>query len=253
MDALVRLNVNGTPDTTFGSGGIVKTSVVKANALAVQSTGRILAAGHSTVGGKNTLTVARFNANGSYDDGSRSDSTPGDSFGTKGKTTISFYDGGTSGANAIKIDGNGKIVVAGNASRSGSPGDFAVARLTANGQLDTTFGVSGKATLDFSGFGDDVRSVELQSNGKIILTGITHSGTTSNTSNLGIARFNSNGTLDTTFGEGGKVVSNFSDTAESSYDGMIQIDPICGCEKIIAVGTAEIDGIDYAIAARYIP
>jgi uncharacterized delta-60 repeat protein len=185
------------------------------------------------------MSVWRFNTNGSLDDGGKNDSTKGDSFGTKGQTIIDSFNP----AWDVKIDASGKIVVAGSAG-SGST-DFAVARLTFAGQLDSTFGVGGKATVDFSGSGDQARSVLLRSNGQIILVGFTP-GT------IGLARLNSNGSLDTTFGQGGKVVTDFSSEGEFVGGGLIQLDPICGCEKVIAPGTLITGGTYYAFAARYL-
>lgn len=239
VGALVRFNANGTPDSTFGSGGVVNSSAVKTRALAVQVNGKIIAGGYSTSKGKNAMTVARFNTNGSPDDGGRKDSTPADSFGTSGKTIVSFGSGTNESGSDAKIDINGKIVIAGSAN-----GNFAVARLTASGQLDATFDGDGKATVDFNGE-DAAQNLELQASGAIFLNGSAGQDT-------GIARLNSNGTLDTSFGQGGKVVSDFSSTKELIRDGVIQIDPICSCEKLVILGVAETSGIDYAIAARYV-
>jgi hypothetical protein len=68
-----------------------------------------------------------------------------------------------------------------------------------------------------------------------------------------MARYNPNGSLDETFGQGGKVATNFSVERENMYDGVIQFDTLCSCEKIVAVGAMEVGGQAYAVAARYIP
>jgi len=253
VSVLVRLNADGTLDATFGSNGVSQAnSGVKARSLAVQSNGRILAVGGSTASGKNILTVTRFNSNGTLDDGRSLDSTPGDSFGTAGKTTVDFFGAG-SGGNDVKIDGSGKIVVAGAALRKGStPSDFGVARLTANGQLDTTFGVSGKATVDFNNAQDSALNLELQSNGKIVLIGGTNTSSTS-TKNFAMARLSPAGVLDSTFGEGGRVVTDFSSEWENVSSGALQRDPVCGCERIVAIGSIKLSSQAYAVAARYIP
>jgi hypothetical protein len=67
-----------------------------------------------------------------------------------------------------------------------------------------------------------------------------------------LARFNSNGSLDTAFGQSGKVVTDFSSEGWFFGGGLIQMDPICGCEKVIASGTVITGGTYYAFAARYI-
>ncbi|MBK7934267.1 MAG: hypothetical protein KA956_05645 [Pyrinomonadaceae bacterium] len=245
--ALVRLNLNGTLDTTFGNGGFIQNNTWRVQSIALQSNGRIVAAGYWTnVKGVAFMSVWRFNTNGSLDDGSRNDSTRSDTFGTKGQTTITSFNT----AWDVKIDATGKIVVAGSAGASGST-DFAVARLTTAGQLDSTFGAGGKATVDFSGFSDQIRGVDLRSNGQIVAVGFTYSGSPSSaTRDAAFARFNSNGTLDSTFGQGGKVVTDFSSEGEFTSDGMIQFDTSCNCEKVIAIGTAIAGGIYYAVAAR---
>jgi hypothetical protein len=62
----------------------------------------------------------------------------------------------------------------------------------------------------------------------------------------------SNGSLAPTFGDGGKAVSDTLQAGEITSDGMIQIDPVCSCEKIIAVGSASSDGLRYSMVARYL-
>ena len=127
--------------------------------------------------------------------------------------------------------------------------DFAVARLTVAGQLDTSFGSGGTRTVDFSGMGDQVRSVLLQSNGKIVLVGVTNNA---GGSDEGLVRLNANGSLDTTFGVGGKATSNLSNEGESTRDSFIQLDGICGCEKLVTTGTAISGGVYNAFSARYL-
>jgi uncharacterized delta-60 repeat protein len=139
--------------------------------------------------------------------------------------------------------------MAGSAGASGLT-DLAVARLTTTGQLDSTFGAGGKATVDYNGLSDSAISVEIRSNGQIVVVGNTM--TTPTNKNAALARFNSNGTLDSTFGQGGKVVTDFSSEGEYTSDGLIQFDTSCTCEKVIAFGTTAIGGLRYAIASRYL-
>ena len=246
--SLVRLNVNGTMDASFGTNGIATISpyTIKARSIALQSNGRIVAVGYSFNNRDVvSMTVTRFNTNGSVDGGGKDDSTKGDSFGTKGTTTVASLPG--SSAFDVKVDGNGRLIVAGTANN-----DFAVVRLTTSGQLDTSFGAGGKTTVDLGGFVDIAHSVSVQSNGKIVLVGNSSPTANSNIRNPGLARFNSNGSLDTTFGNGGKVVSDFSSDWEYITNGVIQQDPICGCEKIIAIGAVTLSGSYYALSARYL-
>lgn len=242
--ALVRLNSNGTLDTTFGTGGYIQKNIWKVHALALQPDGRILAAGYWTdVKGTAFGSVWRFNTNGSLDDGSRSDSTKSDTFGKAGQALLSslnmLWD--------VKVDASGKAVVGGSARVVST--DFAAARLTTSGVLDPTFGVNGITTIDFSGLGDQVRGVVLQSNGKIILTGFTNN---SAVGDAGFVRLSSNGSLDTTFGQGGKAVSDLSSEGQSNFTGLVQVDPVCICEKLVTPGTVISGGIYYAVVARYL-
>jgi uncharacterized delta-60 repeat protein len=242
--ALVRLNVNGTLDTTFGKAGFIQNNTWHVWSIALQSDGKIVGAGYWTdVKGKAIGSAWRFNKNGSLDDGTKNDSTKGDSFGKSGQALIDTFNA----AWDVKIDASGRAVVGASAGSGNT--DFAVARLTTSGQLDSTFGTGGKKTVDFSGMGDQARSVALQANGKIILAGFTNNV---NGSDTGFVRFNSNGTLDSTFGQAGKAVSDLSSEGQANFIGLIQSDPICGCEKLITTGTVITGGIYYAVVARYL-
>ena len=124
---------------------------------------------------------------------------PGDldtSFDGNGKKTINF--GGTDAANAVLVQPNGRIVVAGD---GGAPGTFCVARLRANGAFDTTFGSGGRRTIDFGGDSGSLRGAALQADGKILLAGRSDL-------QVAVARLNPSGSLDTTFsGDGKKLFS----------------------------------------------
>ncbi|MFH1140349.1 MAG: delta-60 repeat domain-containing protein, partial [Chloroflexota bacterium] len=196
--ALARFNADGSLDTTFGTSGKVTTDFGGDDAgesMAIQSDGAIVMVGWSNAGGNADFALARYNANGSLDT----------SFGTGGKVTTDF--GGNSHGLSVAIQGDGRIVVSGNAV-VGSPSDFALARYNANGSLDTTFGAGGKVTTDFGGAGgaDSGNSVAIQSDGRIVVAGFSNAG---GFNDFALARYNANGILDTTFGTGGKVTTDF--------------------------------------------
>src|SRR5204862_281432 len=95
--------------------------------------------------------------------------------------------------------------------------DFAVARLNANGSLDTTFDTDGKQTVGFdlgtagtSTNDDRAQDVAIQSDGKIVLVGSANVGSLATGSNFAIARLNTNGSLDTTFDTDGRQTVSFS-------------------------------------------
>jgi uncharacterized delta-60 repeat protein len=235
VGVMARLNANGTPDLSFGSGGVVQTSL-NARTLGLQSTNKILTCG-GTLSGKSGLFLARYNPNGTIDTG----------FGVSGKLAVEQC--------SIKVDPTDRILLGGTVVQSvvkkTTYTNLAVRRLLANGASDQSFGNLGLAAVDFAGFSENLWKVEMQSDGKILLVADVNATATNKVG--GVARFNSNGTLDAAFGNNGRVMTDFSPSTEYTRDGMIQLDPICGCEKIVIVGTAELSGIDYAVAARYTP
>lgn len=191
---LARYNSTGSLDTTFGNNGKATTDFGggdhSAQGIALQADGKIVAVGKSGTVVGNNFPVARFNPDGSLDS----------SFGNGGTVTIQFFN--TPGnplnasASAVTLQTDGEILVAGN-----SAGDFALARLNPNGSLDTTFGGGGTVRTDLGGQ-DSASAIALETNGKIVAAG--------SSSGFALVRYNSNGSLDTTFGTGGKVTTDFS-------------------------------------------
>jgi uncharacterized delta-60 repeat protein len=227
LSVLVRLNTNGTPDTTFGINGVSQAkSGVSAKSLAVQSNRKILAVGSFRKNnGPSDFAVARLNENGTLDG----------TFGTSGKVTTDFAKG-SDGASDVVVTGSDYIIAGGSAgSNSGS--NMAVVRYTPNGQLDTSFGGgSGKASFSVNAGNDGARSLSLQSDNKIVLFG-SAIGTGGNR-DFAVARFNADGTIDTGFGQGGKVTTDFYGGHDDNY-GVIQPNPACACgERIVSVGVA---------------
>src|SRR5262252_4490306 len=190
--ALARFNANGTLDTSFGTGGMVTTAFgvsAEATSAVIQSDGKIVAAGFANLGGGDYFALVRYNSNGTLDT----------SFGTGGKVTTPFLSQGFSLAMAfsVAVQPDGKIVAAGNAAIGGGY-DFALARYNSNGTLDASFGTGGQLTTDFAGANDQADSVSVQPDGKIVAAGAT--GKYLNRGfDFGVARYNSNGTLDTSF------------------------------------------------------
>ena len=196
--ALARYNADGSLDTSFGVGGKVTTDFGgfdRASGLAVQGDDKIVAVGAG--GPNNDFVLARYNTDGSLDT----------SFGTGGKVTTDF--GGFDGANGLAIQGDDKIVAAG---RGGFFTVFALARYNIDGSLDTTFDGDGMVTTQF--FGENIESaagVAIQSNGKIVAVGSVFS---TFDPSFALARYNTDGSLDTNFGTGGKVTTDFGDPSD---------------------------------------
>jgi uncharacterized delta-60 repeat protein len=228
--AIVRYNANGTLDTTFGGGdGIVTTDFGNSDnaalSMALQSDGKIVVAGYSLNPGTNfDIAVGRYNADG----------TPDTSFGTGGLVMTDF--GSTNqAAVSVVLQSNGKIVVAGYSTNPGNDLDFAIVRYNADGTLDTTFGGGdGIVTTDFSTSSDYASSIALQSDGKIVVAG---NATISGHSDFAVARYNGNGTPDTSFSGDGKVTTNLSPTSSDASSLALQSDG-----KIVVAGGTSITG-----------
>ncbi len=224
--ALVRYTSDGSLDSTFGTGGIVTTDFGGgtdiANAAVLQPDGKIIAVGMSG----SDFALARYNSNGSLDS----------AFGTGGLVTTDF--GGADSANGVALQPDGKIIAVGRASS-----DFALARYNSDGSLDSTFGTGGLVTTEFGGT-DFANGVALQPDGKIIAVGRTGSGINTD---FGLARYDSDGSLDTTFGAGGLVTTSFGATGlESANAAVLQPDG-----KLIAAGQASIGGSSVFALACY--
>jgi uncharacterized delta-60 repeat protein len=200
---LMRFNSDGSPDPTFGVNGKVTTAVGSgsydvANAVAIQTDGKIVAAGVTNPGSASNFGLVRYNPNGSLDT----------SFDGDGKV-ITDFSVSIDVAYAVAIQADGKIVAAGYSFYT-SNDDFALVRYNSNGSLDTTFDGDGKVTTDISGSsrGDQVNALAIQADGKIVAAGysITLHGAFSSPK-FALARYNPDGSLDSTF-EGDGIVVN---------------------------------------------
>ena len=209
--ALAQYTSSGALDSTFGSGGIVTTPIFSldaaATALAVQGDGKIVAAGlaGSTFSNVWDVAVLRYNANGSLD----TDPTTGFGAGTGIVTT----DIGSSSnyANAVALQADGKIVVAGNAFANpfANTSDIAVLRYNPNGSLDTTgFGSpNGYVTTNVGAFDNGFAVAVQPADGKIVVAGNADAGMGDR---LALLRYNADGSPDSGFGTAGIVTRNAS-------------------------------------------
>ncbi|MEA2575524.1 MAG: hypothetical protein QOH93_2822 [Chloroflexia bacterium] len=227
---MVRFNANGTLDKTFGTGGKVLTPLdditgfghdQEAFAVALDEGGKIVVVGE-TAGYPTDFAVVRYDSKGKLDK----------KFGHAGIVTTDF--GGDDSASAVTIQPDGKIVVAGKGVFNDN--DYAVARYNLNGSLDKTFGDGGKATIDFLGGKDWPYGVHVTGDGKILLGGFAQFGApqcgyypeddtvvTCDVYGPALARLNDDGTPDDTFGEEGKIISNFVSSA-SGYSMAVRED-----------------------------
>ena len=221
---LARYSSDGTLDTGFGTGGKVMTSIGGsndgANAIALQPDGKIVAAGSSyNTTSKNTdIALVRYLPGGTLDT----------AFGSGGKvvTPIGSLD---DGANAIALQPDGKIVVAGYSASSVSKTDFALLRYSADGTLDANFGTGGKVTTAIGSGKDGANAMALQPDGKIVVAGDSHNGTNTD---FALVRYNPDGSLDTSFGNGGKLTTAIESGNDTATAVALQKDG-----KIVAAGS----------------
>jgi uncharacterized delta-60 repeat protein len=206
---LVRILPNGNIDNTFGTNGIVDSTFGVGESLphiALQPDGKILVLGWYYPG----FIVIRYNSDGSLDE----------SFGDKGKVMTVF--GAGTVPTAIGIASDGKLVTGGNYGGGVGYSKFLIARYTAEGTLDETFGNKGVATTDFGKYGDEIHNLQIQPDGKIIAAGVTGVRDIGDVENMAIARYSLNGSLDTTFGIEGKTTIVFSDVNSKANDLIIE-------------------------------
>jgi uncharacterized delta-60 repeat protein len=235
--AVARLNPNGSLDNSFDNDGYAQTStnpgsVDQGFKLAVQTDGKILMGGRirqtAPSLGPFQIALIRYNADGSLDN----------NFAAGGIFILSNANENTCYGLAVQTDG--KIVLGGYSSPNGD-GDFAVMRLTSNGMLDNSFDGDGIVTTDFYGANDWGRSLKMQTDGKIILSGSALNGTDQN---FALARYNIDGSLDNTFGIGGKYVVANTGNEDAYGMGMF------GTNIYLGGGTTVGSGSDFFLTAH---
>jgi uncharacterized delta-60 repeat protein len=225
--AVARLNPDGSIDSSFGSGG--KQTVDfggndSAYGVAVQADGKLVVAGRGDP--VNEMVVARLNPDGSIDS----------SFGSGGEVAIDF--GGASGANAVGLQPDGKIVLVGSTAVAGNA--LAIARLTPSGALDTTFNHTGKLTLGYGGTApfEAGLGVAVQANGRIVVM-----GTGGAAFDFKVTRLESDGSIDRSFGAAGTATVDFGG---GEFDGDVAL--ASNGNVVIAGSTNVHDGGDLAVA-----
>jgi uncharacterized delta-60 repeat protein len=227
---------SGDLDPSFGGDGTVTTAFGGdhlASAVSMQPDGKIVVAGFpNTAGSGHDFALARYHANGTLDT----------SFSGDGKVLTDFG-GSEGGAHAVAIQPDGKIVVAGVSNASGSY-DFALARYWPNGTLDTSFSGDGRVLTDFDGGDDRAAAVALQPDGKIVIGGEASVGPLY-TGSIALARYWPNGALDSSFGDGGLVLTSFEPGSSYAAAFALAIQPRDG--RLVVVGASS---VDFALA-RY--
>ena len=260
--ALVRLDTFGVLDFSFGLTGTIYAGFNAlnedfCNCLAIQTDGKIVSGGVNslTSGLSQTLSVSRFNTDGSLDT----------TFNSLGPTpgwliipNLSSYNYNFS--SGLGINSLGQIVISSYITKTTGEQCFGVAAVTSSGTLDTSFGTGGQTVLDLSptydltgvAFSSGANALALQTDNKIVITG-GFTNTITGAEGFSLARFDTNGTLDLTFGVAGLgyILSDLvSPNTEIGYSVAIQNDG-----KVLVGGTAinsqDIGSNYYFILARY--
>jgi len=232
---LLRYNANGSLDTNFNGTGKVTTPMSSyddyGQAVAIQADGKILVAGYAGYFASVDFALARYETNGNLDM----------TFNGTGRVITPVATDNDYGQ-SVALQTDGKILVAGY-TRIGTNDDFALVRYKTNGTLDTTFNGSGKVTTPVGSYDDCGQAVAIQGDGKILVAGYAMIGTQYD---FALVRYETNGSLDTSFNGTGKVT-----TPMSSYDDFGQAVAIQGDEKILVAGYAWDGSCNRFALARY--
>ncbi|MBS1793428.1 MAG: VCBS repeat-containing protein [Acidobacteria bacterium] len=216
---VVRLNPDGSYDTTFDGDGKVLTDfgggVDTAYAVKIQPNGRILVAGSASVSGTGMdFAIARYTPAGALDT----------NFDTDGKVTTDFGQRTIEAAYEILVQSDSKYVVAGRALGTTTDVDYAAARYNLDGTLDTSFDTDGKVTVAVTNGVDTLNAAAIQANDRIILAG-------SSNGDFCLVRLLGTGALDTNFDTDGIVTTDFNGSDDVANAITIQPDGrsvVCG-------------------------
>ena len=223
---MARYHADGTPDATFGNGGLATTAFgptdARAFGVVVQPDGKVVAAGQSSSSGGNfSFAVARYNPDG----------TPDAGFGNGGKLQFGFG-AGTSmpAARDLALQPDGKIVVAGIFFNNSSNADIGIARLNPDGTFDAGFGSGGLVKADFQADEDRARRAGPQPDGKIVVAGLRAQPGGS----ILYCAFHADGTPDAGFGAGGRTITDLAAGDNDAFTAVV-LQPV---GTLVTAGTA---------------
>jgi uncharacterized delta-60 repeat protein len=227
---VVRYTSEGVIDQSFGNSGrtLWRDDYFRVNSVATQSDGRVILAGYHynyNGGGRSCeFALGRLNADGSRDQ----------SFGVNGLIETDINHATDVGVGSLVQDDDGIVIV------GSSGGNFAVAKYHSDGSLDTKFDGDGLTTTDFGSTDDAATDVAVQSDGKLIVVGVSGG-------NFALARYDSAGVLDSAFGASGRVLTDFGGGGDAGVACIVQADG-----KILVAGTSNASGgINSFAMARY--
>jgi uncharacterized delta-60 repeat protein len=220
----------GDLDPTFGVGGKVLSGNFLGSqddvphALVRQPDGKVVAAGTSFASGRSSVSLVRYNADGSLDA----------TFGSGGQVVTTLA-GPRVSVGQVAVQPDGKIVVAGSIGGAAAD-DFLLGRFNADGSPDATFGIGGRVTTDFDGRTDQGEGVVVQPDGKLIVAGsssVLDSTRIPTDPRAVLVRYNADGSLDASFAVGGKLTVAGA-ALTGAQDVAVQADG-----KIVAVGSQQ--------------
>ena len=234
--AIVRYGLSGTLDRSFGGDGRVSFELSKSDeqfeAISWDA-GHYVLAGYAEVNLTPAFSVADVTSSGKLDP----------LFSQNGFTTTNVTLGADVGYDMIRQP-DGKIVVAGRVANGGRD-DWGVVRYLPKGGVDRTWGGSGKVITSFGKSFDVAYGIAIQANGKIVVAGRVHRTTTG--SDFGVVRYNTDGSVNMTFGTNGKAITDFAAGDDGARDVVIRDSN----GKILVIGDATKNGIRRMALARY--
>jgi uncharacterized delta-60 repeat protein len=231
----------GELDATFGGTGRflspMGTSDERARRVVVQPDGRIVVAGMCGTTSVRDFCVARYASGGTFDS----------TFDGDGKVmTAPGLQASGNELQALALQTDGKIVVAGSCFAGGSSFEICMLRYTATGALDTTFNATGKVRTQAGSTRSNARSLVMQPDGKILVGGECDTGI--NTSAFCVLRYNANGSIDLGFSGDGKAVTPTLGTSPALHEVLLQPDG-----RILATGRCNESSILKFCLVRYLP
>jgi uncharacterized delta-60 repeat protein len=244
--ALARYLADGGLDADFGKDGKILTDFLssdyeRVHAIAIDDRGRIVAGGEATIAssGKLHFALARYTPEGDLDT----------SFNREGQVLTGFASGFPNAVVALAIDARGGIVAGGWAQAERGGLQFALVRCVPDGSLDPTFGRGGKVWTDFmSAAAESISALVIDGQDRIVVGG--WAAVSSGGYQFALARYNANGALDASFGQGGKTLTDLT-ASSAEYITSLAID---SRDRIIAGGWGDISGGETRFAlARYTP
>ncbi|MBI5540537.1 MAG: hypothetical protein HY951_10800 [Bacteroidia bacterium] len=232
---LVRYNNDGILDSSFGKNGISVTSIGKyldvILGIQILTDDKIIAAGKTFDGKKYSFAMAKFLKNGHVDT----------QFGDSG-IVVSDILNSDAIANSVVIQNDGKIILGGDI-RNGIYSDFAMVRYFPDGFIDESFGKNGVVVTSISEQNDNLTSILVQPDGKIISSGHVFN---KEFSNFAAVRYLMDGKIDSTFGNKGIVINDEKGSIEIVNSSLLQDDG-----KVILIGNLTTDTITNIKAIRY--